>query len=468
MKNYMKKIAYVFLAGMLAGCLTGCGSNVGKSVSIRIANIGNKVTSEEYNNAMHKYYPGVTIAESVDYAYNDENFFSRADNNMVGNLFSSWYTEIDKLAEKGYIADLTEYCKKYNVETFLDPQLKKIVTYNGRIYGIPVDTYVQNLLINKEIFIKAGLVDSNGNIKYPKTYNELAEYAHIISEKTDAAGFVIPSCGGDGGWHLLNIAWSFGTEFEKENASGEWRAEFNSKEFVDALNYIHDLRWKYNATAENVYLDQDAVIRLFGNNKVGMIFCPATSVSLTDYYKLNKDNMMFVEMPKGPYGAYAQMGGNVYMITSSSTDEEIEACFEAMEYMGNLPGVTKDYLSRLDEELNERNRQKRMIEPDIFLKKYLKRYMVNKPEKDISEAIENVYNKYLSLDGAFFEKAFNYENIVVRPEEPVACQDLYRVLDECILTILTDENADIKTIAEEACQKFQTRFLDPVNQKNGK
>lgn len=40
------------------------------------------------------------------------------------------------------------------------------------------------LYINKPLFTKAGLVNEDGSVKVPQTYEELAEFAGIIKEKT--------------------------------------------------------------------------------------------------------------------------------------------------------------------------------------------------------------------------------------------------------------------------------------------
>jgi len=133
--------------------------------------------------------------------------------------------------------------------------------------------------------------------------------------------------------------------------------------------------------------------------------------------------------------------------------------------MGKLPGVTDDYISRLDKELEYKTQNKQIISMNVFFENYIKRYKTNNPKVDISKEINDLYEKYVFTDESSHKEAFKYDDVIIRKEEPVACQDLYKILDECILTVLTDKDADTRLIAETSCQKFQTLYLDPINVK---
>lgn len=74
---------------------------------------------------------------------------------------------------------------------------------DGKVYGVPRDAYGLGLMCNVELFEKAGLVDENGVPKFPKTFDELAETAKKIKEKTGAAGLCLLAKDNSGGWHFL-------------------------------------------------------------------------------------------------------------------------------------------------------------------------------------------------------------------------------------------------------------------------
>ncbi len=48
----------------------------------------------------------------------------------------------------------------------------------------------------------------------------------------------------------------------------------------------------------------------------------------------------------------------------------------------------------------------------------------------------------------------------VRAEEPVSCQELYKILDSCLQEVLTNKDADVKTVLEKANSDFQLNYLD--------
>ena len=111
-------------------------------------------------------------------------------------------------------------------------------------------------MINAEVFADAGLVDEDGIPLYPKTWEELAEVAQTIKDETGSAGLCLLAQDNAGGWHFSNIAWCFGAELEEQDADGKWMANLNSPEAVAAMQYVKDLKWKYDVltsdpTSEN-------------------------------------------------------------------------------------------------------------------------------------------------------------------------------------------------------------------------
>ena len=67
------------------------------------------------------------------------------------------------------------------------------VTINGTVWGIPTEINDYALLYNKRIFRESGLLDSEGNIKPPRTWHELIDAA-ARTTKRDANGKMV-QCG---------------------------------------------------------------------------------------------------------------------------------------------------------------------------------------------------------------------------------------------------------------------------------
>ena len=64
---------------------------------------------------------------------------------------------------------------------------------DGKIYSIPFSASTRGLIYNKDMFKEAGLVDENGEPTPPKTWDELVEYAKILTDKSsDKYGIIFP------------------------------------------------------------------------------------------------------------------------------------------------------------------------------------------------------------------------------------------------------------------------------------
>lgn len=192
----------------------------------------------------------------------------------------------------------------------LTQQMIDIVSQDGKIYGIPYIAYVMGMWYNVDLFTEAGLVDENGIPLYPTTYDERIETAVTIKEKTGKSGFVMPTRDRIGGWFFLNLAWSYGTEFMTQGDDGKWTAHLNSAECVAALQYLKDLKWKYDVLPENNLIGIDDIFKLVGTDQAAMSFgMDAHKDSPVQNYGMSKDNLSMGPVMEGPAGRCSQLGG---------------------------------------------------------------------------------------------------------------------------------------------------------------
>lgn len=187
-------------------------------------------------------YPWITI-ERDPFGYSVTEFLPKAAANQLPDLGETYFTEVKRIAEAGYATDLTEMMDKYGYTNKLDDNVRKMVTIDGKIYYVPKTVYTLGLVANKGLFEEAGELNEDGTIPWPDTWEEMGELAGRIKEKTGKIGFQMPTMTNTGGWLFTNIAWSYGTEFVKQQ-DGKWVAAFNSEECAAALQFIHDLKWK--------------------------------------------------------------------------------------------------------------------------------------------------------------------------------------------------------------------------------
>ncbi|HYE08580.1 MAG TPA: extracellular solute-binding protein, partial [Patescibacteria group bacterium] len=142
---------------------------------------------EKWVETFNAKYPNVEVVPAY-YKYATDTFVSLAESGNLPTVFESWYTEPQKLIEGEFVKDITAELKELGWDKAMNPTIKELLSKDGKIYGIPRDGYALGLMINVEMFEKAGLVDANGAPKYPKTWEELAQCAKTIKDKTGSAG----------------------------------------------------------------------------------------------------------------------------------------------------------------------------------------------------------------------------------------------------------------------------------------
>jgi len=86
---------------------------------------------------------------------------------------------IPEFAQAGYLLPLDEYVKEWPDWNSYYDSMKEMVEFEGRCYGIPIDTDVRMLWYSKSVFEKAGIP-----VPWkPKTWDDVLETAKIIKER---------------------------------------------------------------------------------------------------------------------------------------------------------------------------------------------------------------------------------------------------------------------------------------------
>lgn len=462
----MKKVIALTLAVLMLASSIGCSNNKtnsGRNADGKIiAEIGNWPSEaapldlerkEAQKKEFEEKYTDIEIVPNT-YAYEVKSFVAKAAaNQLPGLLLNLPYTEIKNVIKNGYAADITEVADEYGMRDALSPQLLNMCTdENDRLYAIPRVGYMMGIMINKELFKQAGLVNDDGTVKIPQTFEELAEYASIIKEKTGAAGFAMPTTNNVGGWILLNIAWNYGVEFEKQNEDGTWTATFDSPEFHKALEWLYDLKWNKNALPDNSVIDAKEMMSMLGTNRAAMIIGHSDWCNtLAKNYGMDKANLAIGKIPAGPAARYSQMGGSLCILSPSLTDEQKKAIFKWLAFVGLGP--------KIDEETLRQSLEVEAGQGGFIFPKELFRVWESEERTAVRE---RVAADYANIDMKDFED-YNLDGVTLRAEPEVCAQQLYSELDKVIQEILTNKDVDIPAISKKAQKDFQTNHLDKIN-----
>lgn len=474
MKKGIKQLSLVVLILMLSSMilLTGCGKNEAKvdqtgdnpteeKVNLKLGIWPEDTLTDDINmhqkwvEAFNSKYSNVEIIPAY-YKYATDTFVSLAESGNLPTIFETWYTEPQKLIEGGFVKDITAELKELGWDNAMNPTIRDLLSKDGKIYGLPRDGYALGLMLNVELFEEAGLVDANGIPMYPKTWDELAEVAKTIKDKTGSAGICILAKDNAGGWHYSNIAWAFGAKLQVEK-DGKWIAQLNSPENIAAMTYIKDLKWKYDVlTADPINEDWGTGFRALGTGEAAMYIGANDAVNQpTQVNELDVNKLALVPLPAGPGGQYSLMGGTPYMFSAKATSQEVMAALRYLEIMGKAPVATPESIAGLEADAKNRVTAGIPVIPSFPAW----------TAPDYLKAQENAVNKYSNVDMALYN---DYYNKIKQPgnlhlEEPKLTQDMYAELTKVLQAVITDRNADVTKLLDTANSNLQKLFDSQIN-----
>lgn len=460
MKKTTKIISLCLSCILAVGAMAGCagGGQKGENVSLKLSYWPNRELEPEkyalyetYIEEFKKIRPDVTIIPDEG-AYGSDEFMVMAATKQLPTVFRKMLTEPQQIIKAGYAKDITSQIKKHGYDTTINSDVMDVVISDGKYYGVPWEGYMVGMWYNMNLFKEAGLVNEDGTPILPTTYDEMVETAKIIKDKTGKAGYAMPTTTGEGGWLFMNLAWSYGVNFmEQEN--GKWVAKFNSPEGVAALQFVKDLKWKHNVLPENILLGTNEVQQMFATDQVAMSIIPEDRPAKTiKKYEMDKNVIAVGPVMEGPGGRYAQMGGDVWMISPEATDAEVDAAFDWFKLIGQSPEFDDVAKKNFEDKLVADKEAGNIVAFPSF------NIWENGTRAEEQMAL---YQKHVNVEEKLWPKNGMYsDEVTLKPEEPMCAQGLYTILSDAIQAVLSDENADPAQVIADAADKFQTEYLD--------
>jgi len=421
-----------------------------------------KALFENYKATMAKQYPNVTLVPAY-YSYSLSNYVPMAKGHTAPSIFQPPFTDPQLLISQGLVGDVTDALEQFGVlEKFSPSYVEMLADENGRIYGLPRDGYVLGMHINIQLFREAGLVDEEGLPIYPKTLQELAEYGQIIKEKTGKAGLVFPASEAYGGWLFTNIAWNFGcvgeNALEYQDEDGRWVCNFTSPQCVAALEYIRDLKWKYDIlNADATTTDWAGAHSLLGTGEAAMNFAADDSVDQPTANKgLPVADFALIPFPAGDAGRYALAGGTCYMFSPDITPEQGIALMAYLKVLGKLPFLDDEIVEGMRADYAAKRDRGAPVIPAISAWN----------DEEYNAAKQKIVDEYSNVDMRLYSDFFDslsQGTISLKSEEPVFAQQMYRELTGAIQRVITREGADVQKALQKAQDSFQEYLDDEIN-----
>ena len=263
--------------------------------------------------------------EGVEREYRPEEFITVMASEKGPDLVKVWVGAIQTLAGLGFLQPVDNYIQTWNQRDSIKPVLWESTKVGDHYYGIPSDSYFLFLLYRKDLFKKAGL---NPELP-PANWDELVKAAQTLTRRNQGQyGLgLVPKT-----WYFQDFVWQAGGEMIR-TVNGKSQAAFWEPPAVQALRFWRDLRWKYNVLQPNLLISESELMHLFALGKVAMIFGTANQLpALITRYKINPQSFGIAPMPAGPAGRAAHLGGNVFVINSSSSEEKKAAAWKWVDF----------------------------------------------------------------------------------------------------------------------------------------
>lgn len=409
---------------------------------------------EGYVEKMKEIDPNVTCVPAY-YKYSTDTFMPMVEAGTVPTIFETWFTEPQKLIKADAVADITDELAARGWLDAMNPSIKSLLSdSNGRVYGIPRDGYALGLMLNVELFEEAGLVDDDGYPIVPTTWEELAEEAKTIKEKTGAAGLCLLAKDNAGGWHFSNIAWAFGATLTVDNGDGTYTANLASDEAIAAMEYVKSLKWDYDVlTADPTNEDWGTGFTQLGTGAAAMYIAANDAVNQpTQVNGLPLEKLAMTAIPAGPGGQYSLYGGTPYMFSKDATPAQINAALDYLELMGKAPVATDDAIAGMKADAENKIAEGVPVIPRF-------------PcwvDQEVLDAEAKIIEEYGNVDTKLYQSYFDATSSDgLRLEEPGKTQDMYAELTKVLQAVITDKDADVAALMQTANDNYQAILDTP-------
>lgn len=377
-------------------------------------------------------HPGVKINPKNDH-YDPQVYFSKAAAHTQEDAVDAAFTEPPLMIQRKTVADVTSQIKKQSFFNSFAPSALAIATgADGNLYGLPYSGYELGIMYSKKLVTAAGIDPSTP----PKTWGDFREYAKRIAA-TGVPGFIELTSGNTGGWHLTNWIYTAGGELETVSG-GKTTAVFNNDKAVAWLKQLQLMKHVDKSMVDKVLVGYNDGLQAIATGKAGMVVeAPDTLVTLKASYQADMNDLAMWPMPQNG-GNAALTGGHVYVFKVGDSADLLQAAVDWCSYFRFDLSVVEDYTA------NQAAAGLPVGAPanSLFTGDYQR-------QRDA------IITKYANLPQDNYTP-YNTAGLTLRPEPPTQTQKLYASLDPVVQKVLTDPNADPKSLLDAAAQQFQS------------
>jgi multiple sugar transport system substrate-binding protein len=436
-------IVALAVAALLAVCATtATARSDAKTVTISVASLipGSTDAAKKQFAAQvaqfEKANPSIKV-KPVEYQWTGPTFAAKLAAGTLPTVFEVPFTDARTLGDKGQLADLTAEVKKLPYFSKYNPVvLAEGTTAKGKIVALPKGAYAQALHYNRKLFQEAGL-DPN---KPPTTWAQLQAYAKQIAQKTGKTGYAqMAKNDNTGGWILTTVVYSLGGRMESGTGT-KAKATLNSKQSATALTMLKKMRWTDNSMGANFDMGWSDINQAFAAGNIGM-YISGSDVYTNLVQASNVDPSIYglAPIPTAKSSTAGVLGGGTLAaVRPNANAEQKAAAVKWIDFYYERPLVTKAQAVRNARTLAANKQPVGVPALPLF----------NKKQYDLANTwIKPFINVPLGQMKPFTTGIFKQQLV---PEPPASTQSVYHALDPVVQAVLTDRNANIQQLLDQA------------------
>ncbi|GAB2581956.1 extracellular solute-binding protein [Streptomyces capparidis] len=333
------------------------------------------------------------------------------------DVFYTYFTDLPQVLDHDGAEDITAYVNDRTVPLLkdIDPNVLSSLKHDGRLYGLPTSNYTMGLLINRKLFERAGLDPDTP----PRTWAEVRAAAKRIAGLGEGiAGFGEYSAGNTGGWHFTAQMYSVGGDVV--DTSGR-KAAFNDDLGRRIVDNLHAMRWQDDSMGKTQLLKWGDLQKQIATDKLGMFLAAPDDIA----YMVQQLGAEYENFGMGPIpgGRNTLAGGNGYMIKKGISPDKVKAAIAWLNFKNLTVGKGQFDWARTKAD----GLPVGIPQPNFWQNG-------SKTEDDAARV------EHATMPVENF-KAFT-DNPVPGKAEPPKAQEVYKVLDNLMSGVLTNEDAD--------------------------
>lgn len=296
-----------------AGCDGGSkGSNTSNKVKILFWNTMEGLEAEAMDGILKdfaKAHPNIEVEQIVvDFYKAREEFKETSETDTAPDILRADRFWIPELATKNYIQEIQKSQIKEEYDEIV-PLAKEFVSWDKRIWAIPISVDCLALFYNKEHF-------NEKNLKVPTNFDDFLATAKKL---TDPSGsrygfFIYPN-----GWYFEPFYFGFGGQYFAPDGS----LAIKSDAAIKAFEFLLHLKDRHKAVPplnlkSRVY---STMINGFSSGQISMIFTgpwAIRTIIVGNSFKKNNLNLGVAPLPAGPYGTFSPTGCQTLVISKKS------------------------------------------------------------------------------------------------------------------------------------------------------